>query len=171
MTCEISILACVCVSPSGHNPQRSPFCVHQSIPFQTYQNLRSSTMHSGLSDSSIFWISRSSWNFWILDLDLLTYQFLNDIYSCIGPMIINDPAQIPEHAILTINAICTDTFRFTIICVHFTCSRFCTRLSSALSSSTSSRIGSCALDWNQYFTILIIQSLCCQFFDIFALSF
>ena len=40
-----------------------------------------------------------------------------------------------------------------------------------MSSSTSSHIGSCALDWNQYFTILIIQSLCCQFFDIFALSF
>ena len=75
-------------------------------------------------------------------------------------MIINDPAQTPEHAILTVNAICTDTFHVTIICVRFTCSRFCTRLSSALSSSTSSRIGSCALDWNQYFTILIIQSLC-----------
>ena len=86
-------------------------------------------------------------------------------------MIIKDPAQIPEHAIQTVNAICTDTFRFTIICVRFTCSRFCFRLSSALSSSTSSRIASCALDWNQYFTILIIQSLCCQFFDIFALSF
>ena len=40
-----------------------------------------------------------------------------------------------------------------------------------MSSSTSSHIGSCALDWNQHFTILIIQSLSCQFFDIFALSF
>ena len=40
-----------------------------------------------------------------------------------------------------------------------------------MSSSTSSHIGSCALDWNQYFTMLIIQSLCCQFFVIFALSF
>ena len=28
-----------------------------------------------------------------------------------------------------------------------------------MSSSTSSLIGTCALDWNQYFTILIIQTL------------
>ena len=70
----ISILACVRVSPSGHNHQRSLFCVHQLIPLQTYHHLRSSIMHSGLSDSSIFWISRSSWNFWIWILDLSTHQ-------------------------------------------------------------------------------------------------
>ena len=80
-------------------------------------------MHSGLSDSSIFWISCSSWNFWIWIHDLLDTSILDDISSCIGPTIINDPAHVPEHDILTVSTICSDTFRFTIICVRFTCSR------------------------------------------------
>ena len=73
-------------------------------------------------DSSNFWISRSSWNFWIWILDLLTH-ILNEISSCIGLTINNDPAHVPEHEILTVSTICSDTFRFTIICVRFTCSR------------------------------------------------
>ena len=48
---------------------------------------------------------------------------MNDISSCIGLTINNDPAHVPEHEILIISTICSDTFRFTIICVRFTCSR------------------------------------------------
>ena len=69
------------------------------------------------------------------------------ISSCIVPTIINDPARVPEHEILTVST------GVKIILAD---------LGSTCNVLLSPAVLTLLVDWDQYFTVLIIQSLCCH---------
>ena len=104
---EYPILACVSVSPSGRNHRRSPFCLHQSISLQTYSP--SSVSHHSRTRTCL---DRAHWVVYLQHqlvafVDSRVWPSIVDAVSdssCIGPAVINDPALIPEHGLLTVSA-------------------------------------------------------------------
>ena len=139
---EYPTLACVRVLPSGRNHRRLPFCVHQSTSLQTYRiECVSSLAYSNILDRV----------HWVIYLQHQLVAFVDSrvwpstvvavsVSSCIKPTVINDPARVPEHEFLTVS---TDV-----------------KIILADLGSTCSVLFSPALvDWDQYFTVLFIQSL------------
>ena len=143
---EYPILACVRVLPSGRNYRRLPFCVHQLTSLQTHRiECVSSLAYSNILDR-VHWVIYLQHQLVAL-VDSRVWPSTVDavsVSSYIGPTVINDPARVPEHDILAVS-----TGVKTILA----------DLGSTCKVLLSPAALTLLVDWDQYFTVLFIQSL------------